>query len=71
MEPETLESNNVSLVGYPGFEGKSCFKLAIQKVVDRWLLYFAHLFHSGWSIVDMNDPSMPELAQSVEGPRIQ
>lgn len=68
MVPETLESKNVSLTGYHDLEGRPGFKLAIERVDDRWLLYLAHLFHSGWSIVDVTDPSTPELVRFVEGP---
>lgn len=68
MKPETLESHNVSLAGYHDLNGKPGFKLAIAKDDDRWLLYVAHLFHSGWSILDVTDPTAPELARFVEGP---
>jgi hypothetical protein len=68
MAPETLESENVSLVGYHDLEGKPGFKLAIRRVGDRWLLYLAHLFHSGWSVVDVTDPGDPELVRFLPGP---
>lgn len=68
MEPRTLESKHVSLAGYHDLAGKPGFKLAIQEVEGRWLLYLAHLFHSGWSILDVTDPASPDLVRFQPGP---
>lgn len=68
MPPQPRESKHVSLAGYHDLDGKPGFKLAIQHVDDRWLLYLAHLFHSGWSIVDVTDPTSPTLERFVPGP---
>lgn len=68
IAPQTLESAHVSLVGYHDLEGKPGFELAVQKVDGRWLLYLAHVFHSGWSIVDVTDPPSPELVRFQPGP---
>lgn len=68
MEPRTLESEHVSLAGYHDLGGKPGFKLAIQEIEGRWLLYLAHLFHSGWSILDVTDPASPDLVRFQPGP---
>lgn len=44
------------------------FKLAIQEVRGRWYLYVGHLWHGGWSILDVTDPRRPEVVNFVEGP---
>lgn len=50
------------LAGRPGF------KLALHVAENRWLLYIAHLWHRGWSIVDVTDPEVPKLLQFIDGP---
>jgi hypothetical protein len=36
----------------------------MQEINGRWFLYLAHLWHQGWSIVDVTDPTAPEFAPS-------
>ncbi len=59
---------NVEIVGYHDLEGRPGFKMAIQEVAGRWYLYLGHLWHRGWSILDVTDPSDPELLRFVPGP---
>ena len=61
-------AHNIDLVGYHDLHNKPAFKLAMQEVNGRWYLYLAHLWHSGWSVLDVTDPSAPEHAAFVEGP---
>lgn len=68
MAPEPVEQWNVSLVSHHDLDGRPGFKLALQEVGGRWFLYTASLWHSGWSILDVTDPSEPELLNYVEGP---
>lgn len=68
MAPNALEQQNVSLVGYHDLDGRPGFKIAIQEVDNRWYVYLASFWHSGWSIVDVTDPSDPKLINFVEGP---
>lgn len=68
MPPDAVERRGVWAVGYHDLDGRPGFKLAIQETDDRWYLYVAHLWHSGWSIVDVTDPASPELLRFVEGP---
>lgn len=68
MTPEPVEQNNVSLVGYNDLDGRPGFKIAMQNVDDRWYVYLGSFWHSGWSIVDVTDPTDPELVNFVEGP---
>lgn len=69
MEPELVEAESVSLVGYTDLEDKPAFKIAMQNVDDRWYIYLSHFWHSGWSIVDVTDPTSPELVRFVKGPQ--
>ena len=61
-------SDNVDLLGYHDLGGKPAFKLAMQEVNGRWYLYLAHLWHRGWSILDVTDPTAPEYVSFVPGP---
>jgi hypothetical protein len=61
-------ARNVRLVGYHDLAQKPGFKLGMQTVRDRWYLYVAHLWESGWSILDVTDPAAPELVRFWEGP---
>ena len=66
--PGVLESDQVEMVGYHDLDGRPGFKLAMTVVEDRWLLYLAHFWDSGWSIVDVTDPTRPTLVRFVDGP---
>jgi len=62
------QAHNIEWLGYHDLNGKPAFKLAVQEVNGRWYLYLAHLWHRGWSVVDVTDPSAPEYAAFVPGP---
>jgi hypothetical protein len=66
--PGVLEQRNVQLVGYHDLDGRPGFKLALQQAGGRWLLYMGHLWHSGWTVVDVTDPAQPRLETFVPGP---
>ncbi|MCV2488867.1 hypothetical protein OF117_05785 [Geodermatophilus sp. YIM 151500] len=66
--PGVLEQRAVEFVGYHDLDGRPGFKLAMQRRGDRWYLYLGHLWHRGWSIVDVTDPRSPRLCRFVEGP---
>jgi hypothetical protein len=42
--------------------------MAMQVVDGRWYMYLGHLWHRGWSILDVTDPGRPELKNFIEGP---
>ena len=42
--------------------------MAVHKHGDRWLLYLGHLWDSGWTVVDVTEPSRPEPVGFMEGP---
>ncbi|HEX7126619.1 MAG TPA: hypothetical protein VF406_12745 [Thermodesulfobacteriota bacterium] len=56
------------VVGYTDVNGRPPFKLAIQEVGGRWYLYTGHLWHRGWSILDVTDPSQPSVVRFIPGP---
>jgi hypothetical protein len=59
---------NVEVVGYTEVGRRPPFKLAIQEVGGRWLMYMGHLWHHGWSIMDATYPEKPELLDFIAGP---
>jgi len=61
-------ADQVSVVGYSDLDGRPGFKLAIKEVNGRWYLYMGHLWHRGWTIVDVTDPARPTVAKFVPGP---
>jgi len=60
--------HNVDAIGYHDLDAKPGFKLQIQEVGGRWYLYVAHLWHRGWSILDVTNPSDPKQVRFIDGP---
>jgi hypothetical protein len=63
-----LEASGFEILGYTDVDERPPFKLALQVVDDRWYLYCGHLWHRGWSIIDVTDPTQPVPVAFVEGP---
>lgn len=61
-------SHRVEVMGYSDLDGRPGFKLAMQEVGGRFYLYLGHLWHRGWSIVDVTDPRAPTLLRFIDGP---
>jgi len=59
---------NVSVVGYSNLDDRPGFKMSIVESNGRWYLYMGHLWHFGWSIVDVTDPSNPKVVKFIPGP---
>lgn len=68
MDASGAFSSNVEWIGYDDLDGRSGFKLALHEHRDRWYLYVAALWHSGWSIVDVTEPRRPRFVRWIEGP---
>jgi hypothetical protein len=66
--PAGAYARNIEVIGYSELNGRPGFKLDIQRVGDRWYLYMGHLWHRGWTIVDVTDPGVPEVANFIAGP---
>jgi hypothetical protein len=61
-------AKNVRVVGYNNLNGRPAFKLAIQEAGGRWYLYMGHLWDRGWSIMDVTDPTKPQIVKFIPGP---
>src|SRR2546428_13792012 len=61
-------ASNVRVVGYSDVDGRPPFKLSIRQASGRWYLYAGHLWHRGWTILDVTDPAKPSVANFVPGP---
>ena len=68
LTPDVAESDNVRLVGYHDLVGRPGFKMAAQHIDDRWFLYVAHFWQSGWSVIDVTDPTEPQFLSYLPGP---
>ena len=67
--PAGWEGSNMRAIGYSDLDGRGgAFKMAIKRVGDRWYMYLGHLWHRGWSIVDVTDPANPKVAKFIPGP---
>ena len=44
------------------------FKMALVVQEDRWYLIVSHLWHSGWSLIEVTDPGAPQLRRFMPGP---
>ncbi|HEV3010644.1 MAG TPA: hypothetical protein VGX52_16575, partial [Burkholderiales bacterium] len=68
LPPGTALSRNVEAVGYLPLQDKPAFKMALHKAGARWYWYCAHLWESGWSIVEVTDPAKPRFVRFIAGP---
>jgi hypothetical protein len=66
--PGKAWSRNVEPLAYLELEGRPAFKMALHCAGERWYFYCAHLWHSGWSIVEVTDPARPRFVRHIEGP---
>jgi len=67
--PVGAQAQAVEAIAYSDVAGRGgAFKTAIQEVEGRWLLYLGHLWHRGWSIMDVTDPRRPEVVNFIDGP---
>jgi len=64
----SYQGHNIDLVAYHDLGGRPAFKLAMQEASGRWYLYMGHLWHRGWSILDVTDPVSPKLVAFIPGP---
>ncbi|MFN8518555.1 MAG: hypothetical protein U0667_03995 [Chloroflexota bacterium] len=62
------EAHGIERLGWLDCEGRPPFKLALQVVGDRWYLFAGHLWHRGWSVIDVTDPTDPGLVTFIPGP---
>jgi hypothetical protein len=66
--PTGAYARNIDVIGYSELDERPGFKLDIQRVGERWYLYMGHLWHRGWTIVDVTDPAAPEVVRFIPGP---
>jgi len=66
--PRGSFGENVEVIGYTDVGGHIPFKLSIQEVNGRWLMYSASLYDRGWSVIDVTNPADPTVLNWVPGP---
>jgi hypothetical protein len=62
------ELKGIEIVGYHDLDGRPGFKMALREDAGQWFLYLGRLWHPGWTILDVTDPTEPVLVRSIEGP---
>ena len=65
---EQAEAHGIEVVGYHDLENRGALKLGLHVANDRWYLYAGGLWHPGVSILDVTDPTKPELVRWMDGP---
>ncbi len=55
-------------LAYHSLDDRPGFKLALHIASGRWYLYVAHLWHPGWTILDVTEPEDPRMVAFVPGP---
>jgi hypothetical protein len=66
--PPGFRASGVEPVGYTDLGGKPVFKLAVQRVGERWYLWATHFWEPRLSCLDVTDPASPQVVAAVEGP---
>jgi hypothetical protein len=67
--PKGWEASNLRPIGYSDVDGRAGnVKMAIKHVNDHWYLYLSHLWHHGWTIMDVTDPTNPKVVKFIPGP---
>lgn len=66
--PPGYFAKNIEPLGYHDLADKPAFKLAMQEKNGRWYLYVAHLWHRGWSVLNVTEPTEPELCAFIPAP---
>jgi len=67
--PSGWEASNMRVIGYSGLDGRGgAFKMAIKHVNNKWYLFMGHLWHNGWTILDVTQPEDPKFVKFVPGP---
>ena len=61
-------AKGIELIGFHDLKGKPGFQMAMQEVEGRYYLYLGHFRDSGWTILDVTDPSKPRYVRFLEGP---
>jgi hypothetical protein len=58
----------LEIVAYHDLGGRPGFKMGIHEIGGRWFLYLGHLWHRGWSVLEVTDPARPQLVRFLPGP---
>ncbi len=67
--PPGWQASNMEAIGYSELGGRSgAFKMTIKQANGKWYLFLGHLWHYGFSIVDVTDPKNPRYVKFVDMP---
>ena len=66
--PNGWQADGIRPIGYSDLDGRPGFKMAIRESQNRWWLYLTHFWCSGWTVLDVTDPSAPNVVNFLPGP---
>lgn len=66
--PARAQAWNVEAIAYHDLEQRPGFKMTILERDGRCYLYTGCFWHRGWNILDITDPTRPELVNFLRGP---
>jgi hypothetical protein len=61
-------AQGVDVVAYLPLADRPAFKMALKKHEGRYFLYAGHLWHRGWTVVDVTTPHEPQVLEFIPGP---
>ncbi|MFL2546640.1 MAG: LVIVD repeat-containing protein [Candidatus Rariloculaceae bacterium] len=66
--PAGARGENIEAIGYVDAPNSSPFKMSLLESDGRWYMYTSNLFHRGWTIFDVTDPTDPQMVKFIDGP---
>lgn len=66
--PAGARGENIEAIGYVDAPNASPFKMTLLESDGRWYMYTSNLFHRGWTIFDVTDPTDPTMVKFIDGP---
>ena len=68
MTPGNFHVNGLDVVSYFDVADRPGFKMALLRRESRYFMYVGHLWHRGWSVVDITNPEDPRVLNFLKGP---
>jgi hypothetical protein len=68
--PAGWTADHMKAIGYSDLDGRGgAFKMTVREAQGKWYLYMGHLWHHGWTIVDVTDAANPKFVKFIPWPQ--